>query len=598
MAEYIHIGVAWPYTNGDQHIGHLAGANLPADIFARFNRLKGNHVLMVSGSDSHGTPIMVEANKRKMTTRALFEQYHERFIQVSKKIGISYDLYTHTDTENHHRIAQDFFKILLERGYLFTQKQTLLYSELESRFLPDRFIEGECYICGYKGARGDQCDNCGNLMDSIKLINPRSSENREDTLVPRETEHYFFDLAKFRERIFSYFDEHEGHWRSAVMNFSRNFVKDLHERPITRDIDWGVAVPLEGWEAKRMYVWFEAVMGYFTASIEWAHNNGTPDAWKDYWYNPNAKIYNFLGKDNIPFHTVIWQAELMGVDGIYNEGDSTHLQLPYDIPANEFMNIEGDKFSKSRNWAVWLPDVLERYQPDAVRYYVTRTMPEFADADFSWDGFLACVNNELLATWGNLVNRVAGFAYKRFDGKVPTYDTLTEADKAIIARVETGFDTVGELLGRVRLKEALMTAMSLAKEVNVYLDERAPWKTIKTDPQDTARSIYTALRAIDNLNTLLAPFLPFSAQHVHDILGYDGQFFGALDIVEYHEETRSHKALVYDGGGVVGKWKKSTLQAGQSLREPVALYTKLEPEVIDEERGLLGKPRTERIIEV
>lgn len=595
MAEHIHIGVAWPYTNGDQHIGHLAGANLPADIFARYHRLKGNHVLMVSGSDSHGTPIMVEAAKRGMTTRALFELYHERFLHTLKKVGISYDLYTHTDTENHHRIAQDFFRLLYERGYLITQTQTLLFSEKENRFLPDRFIEGECYICGYKGARGDQCDNCGNLMDAIKLINPRSKSDPNDLLTPRETEHFFFDLAQFREQIQAYFDAHEGHWRPAVMNFSRNFLKDLHARPITRDIDWGIPVPLEGWESKRLYVWFEAVIGYFAATVEWAHNNGTPEAWKDFWYNPQARLYNFLGKDNIPFHTVIWQAELLGVSGIYNDND-TPLQLPYDVPANEFMNVEGDKFSKSRNWAVWLPDVLERYQADALRFYVTRTMPEFADSDFSWDGFVASVNNELLATWGNLVNRVVGFAYKRFDGKVPSYDSLTEADQAILARVESGFESVGALLERVRLKDALMSAMALAKEVNVYLDERAPWKTIKTNPADTARSIYTALRAIDSLKTLLAPFLPFSAQAVHEMLGYDGNFFGTLDIVDYAEATRTHKALVYDGASAVGTWQKSALASGQALREPAPLYVKLEPEVAEEEKARFGTPYVEQVI--
>ncbi len=595
MTEFIHVSVAWPYANGDLHVGHLAGAYLPADIFARYHRLKGNKVLMVSGSDSHGTPILVESNKRSMSARALFEHYHERFLKTQQALGISYDLFTHTDTENHHRIAQDFFKLLLERGYLIAQTQTLLFSELEQRFLPDRFIEGECYFCGYKNARGDQCDNCGNLIDPIKLINPRSKENPDDRLIPRETEHYFLDLPQFVRQIEAYFDTKEGIWRSAVMNFSRNFLKDVRPRPITRDIDWGIEVPLAGWESKKMYVWFEAVMGYFTASVEWAHNNGTPDAWKDYWYNPNARIYNFIGKDNIPFHTVIWQAELMGVAGIYHDGQ-TPLTLPYDVPANEFMNIEGEQFSKSRNWAVWLPDILQRYQPDAIRYYVARSIPETHDSDFDWGVFLTCVNNELLATWGNLVNRVAGFAYKRFNGCVPTYDALTSADELLLARIESGFETVGALLERVRLREALLTAMGLAKEVNVYLDERAPWKTIKTDPTDTARSIYTALRAIDNLKILLAPFLPFSSQQVHEILGYDGQLFGDLNIVTYHERERSHQALVYDGTRAIGKWTKSALPPGQPLREPQPLYTKLDEEVVDLERTFLGQPRQEPVL--
>ena len=384
--QYIHVSVAWPYANGDLHVGHLAGAYLPADIFARYHRMKGNHVLMVSGSDSHGTPISVEADQRGISPREVFEHYHERFLLTQQKIGISYDLFTHTDTENHHQIAQDIFTKLLEEGFLYKESQQLLYSERENRFLPDRYVEGKCYICGYESARGDQCDNCGNLMDATKLIEPRNRSNPEDKLIVRESEHYFLDLSKTANDLLDYLEKQQAHWRTNVVNFTRNLIQKgiedgLRGRAYTRDLDWGVPVPLEGWEDKRIYVWFEAVNGYFTASVEWAKNQGQPDAWKDWWYNDKAKIYNFIGKDNIPFHTVIWPAELMGVDGLYNEVDDLNsrdatLQLPYDVPANEFMNIEGKQFSKSRNWAIWLPDILERYQPDAVRFYVVRSMPE------------------------------------------------------------------------------------------------------------------------------------------------------------------------------------------------------------------------------
>jgi methionyl-tRNA synthetase len=596
MSETIHVSVAWPYANGDLHVGHLAGAYLPADIFARYHRLRGNQVLMVSGSDTHGTPITIEAAARGITAREVYEHYHRRFLETQRKIGISYDLFTHTDTDNHHRIAQDFFLILKQRGYLYKETQKLLYSEVEGRFLPDRYIEGTCYICGYARARGDQCDNCGNLMETTKLINPRSRNNPEDQLVVRETEHYFLDLAAFRDRLETYIDSHRDHWRPNVTQFSQNFLKDLRGRPITRDIDWGIPVPLEGWEDKRLYVWFEAVMGYFTASVEWAHHIGQPDAWKRWWYNPDARIYNFIGKDNIPFHTIIWQAELMGVDGIYNEGDDAPLQLPYDAPANEFMNIEGDQFSKSRNWAVWLPDILERYQPDAVRFYVARTFPETHDSDFSWDGFLTRVNNELLAAWGNLVNRVLGFAHKRFDERVPVFDALTAEDEAIIARVDGGFEVVGDLLERVRLREALDATLGLAREVNVYLDGQAPWKTIKEDPVAAARAIYTALRCIDSLKTLFAPFIPFSSQQVSDYLGFDTRLFGDLSIETFHEGERAHEALVYDGAAAQGAWAPRDLPPGQPLREPQALFTKLEPEIVDAERAGLGQPRVEGAI--
>ncbi len=597
--KYIHVSVAWPYANGDLHVGHLAGAYLPADIFARYHRLIGNHVLMVSGSDSHGTPISVEADKRGVPAREIFEHYHERFLLTQQKIGITYDLFTHTDTESHHKIAQDFFLLLLERGYLYKEKQQLLYSEGEKRFLPDRYVEGECYICHFPDARGDQCDNCGNLLDATLLINPRNKSNPSDKLIVRESEHFFLDLGRWEPELLEYLDKNAERWRPNVTKFSRNFVADgLHGRPITRDIDWGIAVPLEGWDDKRLYVWFEAVMGYFTASVEWAKNISQPDAWKKWWYNPQAEIYNFIGKDNIPFHTIIWQAELFGVNGIYNDGDDTPLQLPYDVPANEFMNIEGKQFSKSRNWAIWLPDILDRYQADAIRYYVAMTFPETHDSDFAWDGFLNRTNGELLAAWGNLANRMLSFSFKRFDGKVPdiTFETLTDEDKAIIEKTEAAFETIGQLIEAVRLREALTTAMGLVRDSNAYLDKRAPWKTIKEDPGDAARAVYAVLRVIDNLKVLLSPFIPFTSQKVHEFLGYDGQLFGDLSIVEYQESTRPHKGLIYNGGNAIGKWAKSNLKPGQSLREPSPLIVKLEPEIVETERAYLGAPRDEHEI--
>ena len=600
-AEYIHVSVAWPYANGDLHVGHLAGVYLPADIFARYHRLRGNQVLMVSGSDGHGTPISVEADQRGVGPREVFEHYHRRFVQTQQKIGISYDLFTHTDTENHHQVAQDIFTTLLRRGHLYLETQTLLYSESEKRFLPDRYVEGTCYICDYPGARGDQCDNCGNLLDAVKLINPHSRNNPADKLIRRQAEHYFLALDQFADPILAYLEASQERWRPNVSRFSQNFVKEgLRGRPITRDIDWGIAVPLEGWDEKRLYVWFEAVMGYFTASIEWARKIGKPTEWKKWWYNPDARIYNFIGKDNIPFHTIIWQAELLGVDGIYNEDDPDYgdvrLRLPYDVPANEFMNVEGQQFSKSRNWAIWLPDILERYQADAIRFYVARTFPERQDSDFSWEGFLARVNNELLAAWGNLVNRVLGFACKRFDGAVPRYDELSAADRRIIAKTEAGFETVGGLLDEVRLKEALESTLALAREVNGWLAGRAPWKAIRTDADDAARSVYAALRCIDNLKILFAPFIPFSSQQVHEMLGYEGQLFGVLDIETFQEEKGDHLALVYDGSRAVGEWRPSELAPGQALRRPVPLFVKLDADIVEAERQYLGQPRIEKPI--
>jgi methionyl-tRNA synthetase len=586
MTETIHVSVAWPYANGDLHIGHLAGAYLPADVFARYHRLKGNRVLMVSGSDSHGTPILVTADKEGKTARQVFENYHHRFLETQQSLGISYDLFTHTDTESHHQIAKDFFLKLLEREALYLDKQQLLFDEQAGRFLPDRLVEGECYVCGYKEARGDQCDVCGTLLDAVQLINPRSKLTGS-TPVVRETEHYFLDLGQFKDDLREYLSDKDW-WRPQVVNFARKMVDDLHGRPITRDIDWGIDVPLPGWESKKLYVWFEAVMGYFTASLEWAKNIGQPEAWKDWWYNPEAKIYNFIGKDNIPFHTVIWQAELLGVRGIYSDDPNQPINLPYDVPANEFMNVQGLKFSKSKNIAVWLPDVLSRYDPDAIRYYVASVMPETSDSDFTWEDFVTRNNNELVAWWGNLANRVLKFAYKNWDGVVPDPGQLRPGDLELLASIEGGFDTVGQYLSEVRLRRALGEAMTLVRSVNEYLD-KTPWfGVIKEDKQVAATTVYTALQAITNLKTLLAPFLPFTAQQLHETLGFEGSIFGEQKIVTYQESERPHEALILDASSAVGKWEPVILPPGQALREPVALFKKLDEAIIEEETARLG----------
>ena len=574
MPEHIHVSVAWPYANGDMHIGHLAGAYLPADIFARYHRLKGNYVLMVSGSDSHGTPIMVTAEKEGTTPRAVFEKYHRRFLEVQQQIGISFDLYTHTDTENHHRVSQDFFTRLLERGALYKHSQQMLFDEQAGQFLPDRFVEGTCPKCGYTEARGDQCDNCKHLLDALELINPRSKRTGSTPIV-RETEHYFLDLAQFKDALREYLSDKD-YWRPHVINFAREQVDDLRGRPITRDIDWGIPVPLDGWEQKCLYVWFEAVIGYFSASVEWAHNIGQPDEWKRWWYNPDAKIYNFIGKDNIPFHTIIWQAELMGIDGLYADSSDPKITLPYDVPANEYMNLAGGKFSKSQNRAIWVYDVLTRYDADAIRYYVASVLPERRDSEFGWDDFVARNNNELVAWWGNLANRVLKFTYKNWEGRVPDPGDLRPEDRELLQKIEAGFDLVGGLLAEAKLRRALDEAMSLAREVNVYLD-KTPWfGIVKEDRQAAATTVYTALQAIDHLKTLLAPFLPFSAQKLHEALGYDGQLFGEQIISGFDEVTRSHEALIYDGSHAVGQWAPVRLQSGQALREPQALFRKLD----------------------
>src|SRR5512137_669686 len=351
MTENILVCVAWPYANAEIHVGNIVGSHLPADIFARYQRLRGNQVLMVSGTDGHGTPVTVRADAEHTTPLAVYESFQERFLNLFVQLGISFDLFTSTHTENHFKVSQDMFLALQQNGYLYREKQQMLYSETANRFLPDRYVEGECYICHYPEARGDQCDNCGNVLDAVQLINPRSKIDGSRPVV-RETEHYFLDYGKLAPAIQDYLSHDKEFWRTNVLSFTRNIVAELRGRPITRDLDWGIPVPIEGWQGKCLYVWYEAVIGYLSASIEWARNNDRPEVWKDWWYDPQAKTCYFVGKDNIPFHAIIWPAQLMGVGRLYEDDPNKTLNLPYDVPAAEFLNLEGAQFSKSRNWAV------------------------------------------------------------------------------------------------------------------------------------------------------------------------------------------------------------------------------------------------------
>ncbi len=590
MAEHILVAIAWPYASAKIHVGNVTGSHLPGDIFARYHRLAGDHVLMVSGSDSHGTPITVRAEEEGKTPREVFERFHRGFLELFQRLGISYDLFTHTDTENHHRVSQDLFLALLENDYLYRKTQQQMYSEEQGRFLPDRYVEGTCPACGYESARGDQCDNCNTLLDPEELIDPRSVLDGS-TPVLRETEHYFLDLPRLaRAGLSQWLALGKEHWRPNVINFARNYVGEgLQSRPITRDLQWGIPVPLEGWEEKCLYVWFEAVIGYFSASIEWAHNHGRPEAWKNWWYDPEAKTLYFIGKDNIPFHAVIWPAELMGVKRLYEEDASHVLNLPYDVPANEFMNLEGRGMSGSRNWAVWMDDALERYHPDALRYYLTAAMPETRDTNWMWDEFVQRNNKELVGTWGNLVHRALTFAFKRFDGQVPTPGALDETDRGLLETAEEGFDVVGDLLAGCHFRPALVEVMGIAREANRYLEEKGPWFQIKEDRQAAATTIYVVLKAINSLKILFAPFLPFSSQRLHHYLGHDDPLFGRQYTETFQEEGgRRHEALCYDGRDAAGEWQPGELPPGQALRSPEPLFEALDESVIEEERARLG----------
>ena len=576
MSKKILVGVAWPYVNGEKHIGQIAGAYLPPDIFARFQRMTGNDVLMVSGSDTHGTPIMLKADAEGISPEAVVEKYHGLFVQGCLEMGITFDFYTHTDTQNHWDVTQEVFLRHLETGFIYKDTQKQIFDPLAGRFLADRYVEGNCPFCGFPDARGDQCDNCGRLYDALELVNPRSKITGNTDLEIRETEHFFLDMGKMIDPLIDWLARGKEHWRAHVLNFSRGQVelRELRGRAITRDLDWGVTIPVGDYPEKRIYVWYDAVIGYLSAAIEWAKVNGTEDAWMQWWdadTNPAARIYNFIGKDNIIFHTIVWPGMLIG----WNAGP-TRMNLPYDVPANEYLNFGAQKFSTSRGNVIGFNSVLRDFQPDALRYVLTAVAPEASDVEFTWQDFMDRVNNELVANWGNLVNRVLGFTYKRYDGHVPDPGPLSAEDLSFLAEIKAGFESAGVIYEAVKLKAALQEARRLSQRVNQYLNDRAPWKSIATDPEAAARAVYVALQAIDWLKLIWGPILPHSSEQVHSMLGYDDALFGR-QYTEVVEDARgSHLVLRYDHSNASAVWQAGTLPVGQALREPKALFVKLD----------------------
>ncbi|MCD6461649.1 MAG: methionine--tRNA ligase, partial [Thermoplasmata archaeon] len=453
--EKVFIGVAWPYANGPIHMGHVAGCYLPPDIFARYNRMRGRRVLMVSGSDEHGTPITVTAEKEGVSPGEVASRYHRINSQALRDLGVSFDLFTETSTENHRRVVHDLFLRLLDKGHIYRDTMVSPFCPKCLRFLPDRYVEGICPHCGSEGARGDQCDVCGKTLDPEELVEPRC-KICGSTPEMRETEHFFLRLSAFEKDLLKYLED-KNYWKANTLRFTRNWLRSgLKDRAITRDITWGVDVPVEGFEDKRIYVWFEAVIGYLSASKEWAQGRGekggNPEEWRDFWEDPGCRHYYFLGKDNIPFHTIIWPAMLMGYGG---------LNLPYNVVANEYLHFRGEKFSKSRGNIVSLPDYLAYLPPDVMRYYLTANMPENRDADFTWEDFIRRVNEELVSTLGNFVHRVLTFTHKHF-GAVPPEGTLLDEDREYIDIIEKRVGEVAGALENCEFKKALSSFMEIA----------------------------------------------------------------------------------------------------------------------------------------
>ena len=598
---HILSAVAWPYANGPRHIGHVAGFGVPSDVFSRYMRMAGHDVLMVSGTDEHGTPILVAADEEGLSARELADRNNRLIVEDLVALGLSYDLFTRTTAGNHYHVVQDMFTTVRDNGYMVQQVTRSAISPSTGRTLPDRYIEGTCPICGAEGARGDQCDTCGNQLDPTDLISPRSRINGE-TPEFVETTHWFLDLPALAQALGAWLDEREssGTWRPNVIKFSQNLLGDIRPRAMTRDIDWGIPVP--GWEdqpTKRLYVWFDAVIGYLSASIEWARRSGDPEAWRAWWNDPRALSYYFMGKDNIVFHSQIWPAELLGYNGQGERGGEPGrlgvLNLPTEVVSSEFLTMEGKKFSSSHGIVIYVRDFLQRYQADALRYFICAAGPETADADFTWAEFVRRTNGELVAGWGNLVNRTASMIHKRF-GQIPEPAELEDIDRALLDAVEAGFASVGDLIAQHRQKAALGEAMRLVGEANKYVADTQPFKLKGEDPATQARLatvLHTLAQAVTDLNLMLSPFLPHAANDVDRVLGGRGRIAPMPRIEEVDELDPDHLPEAFDGrtgypiitGDYQGapSWGRHPVTVGTPVAKPAPVFTKLDESIIEAE---------------
>ncbi len=585
--------VAWPYANGPRHIGHVAGFGVPSDVFSRYMRMAGHDVLMVSGTDEHGTPILVQADKEGVTPRALADRFNRVIAEDLVGLGLAYDLFTRTTTPNHYSVSQELFRGNHANGYMIEQTQLVAISPSTGRTLPDRYIEGTCPICGYGEARGDQCDNCGNQMDPAELIDPRSKINGE---TPRfeETAHFFLDLPALAGALAEWLDGREatGLWRPNVIKFSKNILDEVRPRPMTRDIDWGIPVPLPGWEDnpnKKLYVWFDAVIGYLSASIEWARRTGDPEAWRRWWNDADAVSYYFQGKDNITFHSQIWPAELLGYAGRGDRGGEPGaaygvLNLPTEVVASEFMTMEGRQFSTSRGHVIYVRDVLERYGPDPLRYFICAAGPENQDSDFTWAEFVQRNNSELVAGWGNLVNRTASMIHKRF-GEIPAAGPLEPIDEELLAAIREGFDTVGGHIERQRFKAGISEVMRLVGLANGYVSATEPFKLKADDQRERLGTVLHVLaQAVSDLNTMTAPFLPHGANRIHQIMGGTGEFVPMPELREVDDlDSGPGYPVIMGDYGNTPRWESRPVVPGTPIGPPTPVFTKFDPSVVDDE---------------
>ena len=597
-SENVLVCVAWPYANGPRHIGHVAGFGVPSDVFARYQRMVGNNVLMVSGTDEHGTPLLVQADKEGVTVKELADRYNRQIVDDLAGLGLSYDLFTRTTTRNHYAVVQELFKGLYDNGYMIKETTQGAISPSTGRTLPDRYIEGTCPLCGADDARGDQCDNCGNQLDPVDLINPVSKINGE-TPEFIETEHFMLDLPSLHDALKAWLEARQD-WRPNVLKFSLNLLEDMRPRSMTRDIDWGIPVPVEGWEndpGKKLYVWFDAVIGYLSASIEWAARTGNPDAWKQFWQDPATSGFYFMGKDNITFHSQIWPGELLGYAGKGAKGGQVHelgeLNLPTEVVSSEFLTMSGSKFSSSKGVVIYVKDFLAEFGPDPLRYFIAVAGPENNDTDFTWDEFVRRVNNELANGWGNLVNRTVSMAHKNF-GEVPEPGELIDADRAILDLASQTFDSAGHDLGLAHFKAAITKVMHVVGEANAYIADQEPWKLAKDESQRErlATVLWTALQVVSDCNALLTPFIPHTAQKVHETLGRDGIWAASSRVEEVTddedlelvgvglpEKGQTYPVITGDYASQQAVWSRVDVVPGTKLEKPKPLIAKLDPEL-------------------
>jgi methionyl-tRNA synthetase len=558
--EKVLVTSALPYANGRIHLGHLSGAYLPADIYVRYKRLNGDDVLYICGSDEHGVPITITADKEGVSPQVIIDRFHEANKKAFEKFGMSFDNYSRTSLPIHHETAKEFFLEFFNRGLFSEKKSNQFYDEKAKMFLPDRYVEGTCPRCGNEQARSDECENCGSLYDPSELKNPKSKVSGE-TPILKETTHYFFPLGKYQPALEKYVDEmnEKYGWKENVLQYCRGWFKEgLKERAITRDLDWGVKVPVDSAAGKVIYVWFEAVLGYISSTKEYSQLKNQPELWKKYWQDVNTKYIAFIGKDNVVFHTIIFPAILMA----WNEGSKEKYCLPQNVPANEFLNFEGKKFSKSRGWGIDVNEFLNIFPADLLRYTLAANLPENKDTDFYWKEFQLRNNSELADILGNFINRTFTFVHKHFDGKVPVRGTIEKIDEDMLNEIAEYPKRIADLFQRFKIRDGVNEMMNLARDGNKYFNDSQPWVTVKSNKDKCGTTLNICLQAIYTVAELFYPVLPFSSEKLFKML--------------------NSKPVEWKESG------KSFLKEGHQINSAEILFPKIEDEMIEEQISKLG----------